>query len=179
MKILCTGNPTLGICKHLQELYPDATFISRTSGYDLDSEQGQAKFKDIIADYDVFINHSQLGRGTQAKLLSITRQVWDKGQVINIGSVIELPKWQWIEPDAAADKIALRDLSLDLLTEDFRTTHMMVGGLSSCDNDPMRLDPLPVAVGIKWVLENDTDIPLIYLDKISNELTKKWMAMRP
>lgn len=179
MKILCTGNPSKGICEFLKELYPDMTFISRTSGYDLNSLEGQEKFKNIIAEYDVFINHSQLGRGVQSKLLQITRDVWDRGQVINIGSVIELKKWQWIEPDAAKDKIELKELSLDLLTEDFRTTHMMVGGLISCDGDPLRMDPRDVALGIKWVIESKTDIPLIYLDRISDELTNRWMAMKP
>ena len=178
MKIICTGNPTAGICKYIKELYPDTMFVSRSNGYDLSTVEGLDKFNLLLPGYDVFINHSQLVPGVQAALLSHANHVWTAGRVINIGTVIEFKKWEWIEPAVAEEKRQLRELSLALLTENFRTTHMIVGGLSSCDDDPLRLDPEQVALAIKWILESPSYIPLIYVDRISDELISNWSSKK-
>jgi hypothetical protein len=179
MKILCTGNPKKGIAKEICNLFPNADFISRTNGYDLNSINGQEDFKNIISNYDVFINHSQLDIGVQIKLLEYTNNAWDKGIVINIGSIIEFPKWEWIDLEAAIDKRKLRDLSLNLINENFKTSYLILGGLiSDCAVeylDPLRIYPSKVANIIKWILENDLDIPLIYIDKMSDKLSNFWL----
>jgi 1-acyl-sn-glycerol-3-phosphate acyltransferase len=56
MKILITGNPKSGLASELFKLYPDATFISRESGYDLTTREGYRKLGEIVKDYDIFIN---------------------------------------------------------------------------------------------------------------------------
>lgn len=174
MKILITGNPTHGIAKSLQQLYPNATFISRSNGYDLHSSEGIEKFKELLASHTVFINHSQLYKNTQIKLLNIASEVWTHGHVINIGSVMEFKKWEWIEPEAAEEKRQLRERSLELSSENFKTTHLIVGGLSKDNWDSMRIHTDRVAETIKWILENDNYIPLMYVDKVSDELINRY-----
>ena len=179
MKIICTGNPADGICKYIKGLYPDTMFISRSNGYDLSTVEGMDKFSALLPDYDVFINHSQLVPAAKAKLLRHANQAWTTGHVINIGTVIEFEKWEWIHPAVAEEKRQLRELSLTLLTEHFKTTHLIVGGLSSCDSDPLRLAPEQVALAIKWILESSSYIPLIYVDRISDELINNWISKKP
>jgi hypothetical protein len=176
MKILCTGNPSgTGIAQSLQNLYPDATFISRANGHDLTTKDGIDRFKNLLPDYDVFINHSQLVGDLQRQLLKHARQIWSKGHVINIGSILEFPKWQFIDPDGAEEKRQLRELSLELNTEFFKTTHLILGGLQSCNGDPLRIHTDRVAETIQWVLDNANHIPLIYLDKVSDELVSRYL----
>jgi hypothetical protein len=171
MKILCTGNPVAGIAKELQSLYPDTCFISRTNGYDLSTIEGIDKFKELLPNYDVFINHSQLLPGTQQLLLQHAYAIWNSGHVINIGSVLEFKQWEWIEPDAAEDKRQLRERSLALGNELFKTTHLIIGGIR--DNDICRMHPVHVAKAIMWILENEVHIPMLYIDKLSNEVLSK------
>lgn len=175
MKILCTGNPNFGIAQSLQKIYPDTTFISRTTGYDLTTDEGIDKFKQLITNYDVFINHSQLENDIQRKLLMHTKEAWLTGHVINIGSVIEFKQWEWIEPIAAEEKRQLRELSLSLSSEHFKTTHLIVGGLQSCNDDPLRIHTDRIADTTKWILENENHIPLMYVDHVSDELIKRYI----
>lgn len=175
MKILCTGNPQGGIAKSLQNLYPDTTFISRSNGYDFTTQDGVDKFKMLIPEYNVFINHSQLEGHLQRQLLTFASQAWTHGHVVNIGSVLEFKKWEFIEPLAADEKRKLRDLSLELSTEFFKTTHLIVGGLQSCNDDPLRIHTDRVADTIKWVLENENHIPLLYVDHVSDELVNRYL----
>lgn len=175
MKILCTGNPTIGIAQSLQKLYPDTTFISRASGYDLTTKDGIDKFKELLPNYNVFINHSQLEGDLQRQLLMYVRHAWVTGHVVNVGSILEFKKWEFIGPEAAEEKRLLRDLSLELSSENFKTTHLIVGGLQSCNNDPLRIHTDRIAETIKWILENENHVPLMYVDKVSDELVKRYL----
>jgi len=175
MKILCTGNPKDGIACSLKAIYPDTTFISRSNGYDLTTPAGLNKFKSLLPDYDIFINHSQLQGNLQSQLLTLVSKAWTHGQVVNIGSVLEFKKWEFIEPTAAEEKRKLRDLSLELSSEHFKTTHLIVGGLQSYNNDPLRIHTDCVAETIKWILENRNHIPLLYVDRVSDELIKQYI----
>jgi hypothetical protein len=176
MKIICTGNPNRqGIAQSLQRLYPDITFVSRSNGYDLTTEQGLAKFKELLPTYNVFVNHSQLTGNTQRVLLQLARELWTRGHVINIGSVMEFPQWEWIEPKAAEEKRLLRNLSLELSSEHFKTTHLILGGLQSSNNDSQRIHTDRVAETIKWILENVNHVPLIYVDHISDQLINHYL----
>jgi hypothetical protein len=51
MKILCTGNPNdMGIAHAVKRVWPNASFVSRTNGYDLSTQEGLDKFKETIAE---------------------------------------------------------------------------------------------------------------------------------
>lgn len=175
MKILCTGNPSGGIAQSLQKIYPETTFISRSNGYDLTTAEGVDKFKKLLPDYDVFINHAQLSGTIQRDLLKYVSEIWTTGYVINIGSVIEFKRWEWLEPKAAEEKRQLRELSLELSSEHFKTTHLIVGGLQSCNDDPLRIHTDRIADTIKWILENESHIPLMYVDHVSDELIRRYL----
>jgi hypothetical protein len=179
-KILCTGNPNIpGISKNIKEIFPETKFVSRSSGFDLLSYEGIKKFKSVLPDYNIFINHSQLLPNGQRQLLDLTKQIWNNsGHVINIGSVLEFDQWSWIDPEAAEEKKKLKDLSLNLNSESFKTTHIIVGGLSTTNLDTMRLDPKEVATTIQWILQTKIHIPLIYVDNVSDQLTQEWLAKR-
>ena len=70
MNILISGNPTVGLAKSLHELYPDATYCSRSNGYDLVENQGINAFAELSTQYDVVIVNSALWRFHQTVLCS-------------------------------------------------------------------------------------------------------------
>lgn len=179
-KILCTGNPDVpGIARHIREIYPQTKFLSRSSGYDLNTDSGIIEFKSLLPEFDIFINHSQIAPGVQENLLLSARKVWSSGHIFTIGSVLEFEQWSWIEPEVTYEKNLLKTLSLQLSEENFKTTYITIGGLKKHDNDNMRLDPVKVAEVIKWILDKDLYIPLIYVDNLSNDLTNEWLLKRP
>jgi hypothetical protein len=54
-----------------------------------------------------------------------------------------------------------------MCTAKFKTTHLTVGGLN--DNKPENesyMDTIYVANAIKWILENDVNIPIIGIEKL-------------
>ncbi len=174
-KILCTGNPNIpGIANSLQKIYSDTTFISRSSGYNLLTPDGLIRFRSIIKDYNIFVNHSQLPPNGQKILLDIVSQEWNSGHIITIGSVLEFEKWSWIDPQSAESKKKLKEQSLNLLTEKLKTSYVIVGGLKSNDGDHMRLSPESVVETIKFIIESKFNVPLLYVDHISDELTEYW-----
>lgn len=166
-KILCTGNPNkLTLAKAIKEILPETHFIHLSVGYDFKSESGFDKFTDIISEYNVFINSSRIDHGVQERLLRITRTVWDTGHVFNIGSVLENDFFSWFSPEGAASKIRLRQLSLDLSSAKFKTTHIVTGGFTdSSDDSKHKMNPVHIAKTIKWIMnEPDIHIPIIGIE---------------
>lgn len=168
MKILCTGNPNVtGIPQSIRSIFPDTTFISRSTGNDLNTAEGKDYFRNLVKDFDVFLNVSQLGYGVQEELFHIVKESWTSGSVINIGSVVEFDKWQFLDPDAAKQKLSLRNASIDACTSSFKTTHLMVSGFKTDDNnDEDRMDPMRIAEAIEWVLKSKAHIPLLCVAKV-------------
>ena len=68
-KILIAGNKDYGLAKELYKLYPDAEFLSRSTGYDLTSSDGQKRCAERILEANVFINCSALWKFNQTVLL--------------------------------------------------------------------------------------------------------------
>jgi len=170
-KILCTGNPTnAGIAQAVQEFFPDTTFVSRSHGYDLSTTVGLDKFASIVKNYNVFINNSQISPGTQERLLNIVHSNWTSGHVFNIGSIAEYKKWEWFDPAYTQEKRSLKENSLAMCTENFKTTHIIVGGFQdSSSADPARMNPLEIVKFIKYILESNINIPLIGIEKIIDD----------
>ena len=68
-KILITGNKEFGLAKELYKLYPDAGFLSRSTGYDLTSSEGQRRCAEQVLETDVFVNCAALWKFNQTVLL--------------------------------------------------------------------------------------------------------------
>lgn len=179
-KVLCTGNPNKpGIANAIFQMFPDATFISLSTGYDLLTEDGQAKFRNIIKDYNVFVNVSQLSNNTQEKLLKIAHEEGMNGNVFNIGSIAEYTRWEWYDSNYTAEKRQLKETSLELCSQFFKTTHITVGGFRDSSNtDSSRMDPIEIAKAIVYVLDSKVNIPVIGIEKINDEEMKEQLARK-
>lgn len=179
-RVLCTGNPnTPGIPRAIQKIFSDVTYISLSTGYDLVTAEGQEKFKKIIKHYNVFINVAQLSHGSQEKLLRIAHEAEMKGHVFNIGSIAEYKRWEWYDADYTKEKRNLREASLELCTEFFKTTHIIVGGFQdSTSDDPKRMDPDEVAKVIQYILNSNVNIPIIGIEKIIDSEMEKQLKVK-
>ena len=58
--MIITGNEEIGLAGALHTLYPDATYCSRSNGYDLCTQDGQYRFSKEALDHDVVIISSAL-----------------------------------------------------------------------------------------------------------------------
>lgn len=112
MKILVAGNANYGLAKELKKIYNDATFLSRSSGQDLTSSEGQRYCAEQVLNYDIFINCSALWKFNQTVLLDqIYKNCIDNKHmchIICIGSTTDRVKkgGAWLYN---AEKKALRD----------------------------------------------------------------------
>lgn len=169
-RILCTGNPDkVGIPKAILEQFPDADFISISKGYDLTTDSGQQYFESIIKDYNVFINVAQLTNRSQEKLLRIAHKAGMQGHIFNIGSIAEYKRWEWYDANYTAEKRSLREASLELCSELFKTTHIVVGGFQDASNDnPNRMDPKEIVRAITYILASTINIPIIGIEQIKD-----------
>lgn len=163
--MLCTGNPNIeGIPKSLKLLYPDTLFVSKSSGYNLLTEEGISKFKELIPSYNVFVNCSSISEGTQELLFNMVTHEWTEGSIFNIGSIVEAHTISHVNPKIAKEKLSLRKLSMNACTGKLKTTHMIVGGFrSGLNTESSRMDPMCIANAIDWILKNNINIPLISL----------------
>ena len=179
MKILITGNPNFGLASELFKLYPDATFVSRESGYDLTTREGYRKLGEIVKDYDIFINSSALWKFNQTLVLdSVYKKCVELKhniRIICIGSTTDRVKkaTSWIYN---AEKKALRDFANSLsLTGVWdsgpKVSLISFGSLSNVqEKHPTRicLDIDRAATYIKWIIDQPKDICIneISLDPI-------------
>ena len=176
-KILCTGNPEhRGLAQELQKIFSNIDFISRTNGYDLrfTNVESENLFREKLKNYNVLINYAYCDTvGAQCKILEIAREVWDTGYVINIGSHAEYPKFNHADPIYAKDKLNLRNLSIELGDQFFKTTHIVAGAFLTkqvyyYDDDIMH--PSKVANVVKYVLDADFQIPIISVEEMSKTI---------
>lgn len=170
-KILCTGNPEhFTVARGVKQIFPTADFASRATGYDLRmwDPADEDYFKKQIVNYNVLINSSFVSNGAQQKILEITHSIWSEGYVFNVGSTAEYEGRNSFLPHYSAQKRALRDMSLSLCSGKFRTTHMTVGGLNDMKpGNENNLNPIYVASAIKWILDNDINVPIIGLEQLN------------
>jgi hypothetical protein len=177
-KILCTGNPNdVGLAQCIQSLYPDAKFLSRSNGYDFTKDIDN-KFRELLTEYNVFINYSWVSLGVQEKLLRIVAEEWASGHVFNIGSTNEdNPLLTQAEPEYTASKLQLRKASLELNNEHFKTTHIVVGGFWRPTTINKTMNPINIANTIKWVLEQDFEVPIIGVQQ-SSDYIRNWIQQQ-
>lgn len=167
LRVLCTGNPNnTGLAKEVLLAFPNAVCLHRSMGVDLRTQEGIDYFTSAVKNCDVFVNISRIEYGIQERLLRIAHEEM-KGHVFNIGSIAEYERWEWYDPSYTNEKRQLRETSLALCTEQFKTTHIVVGGFQDyADNSPHRMDPKEIVNVIKFVLESPVNIPIIGIEKI-------------
>lgn len=169
MKILITGNPNIGLARSLYKLYPDATFVSRSNGFDLTTSEGQKKLVNLVNEYNIIINSSALFKFNQSVLLDqiykrcIELQI--RPYIINIGSTTDRVKngKAWLYN---AEKKALRDYSNTLGINGVwstgpKITYVSFGTLSNNQNkhpDRKCLDIDNAANFIKWLIDQPVDL---------------------
>lgn len=112
--MLITGNNTVGVSAALAKIYPDAEFVSRSTGFDLSKKVDQERCAELVCKHDVFVNCASLYKFNQTTLLNIVyhKCVLEKHNchIINIGSTTDRVKkgGAWLYN---AEKKALRDYS--------------------------------------------------------------------
>ena len=165
-KVLCTGNPNREgtIASGVKEIWPDATFIHLSQGYDfLNLGDKRKEVEQLFKTHNTFINASYV-KGVQTKLLEMCSKNMTVGDVFNIGSTHEYDN---IGPEQyKEEKLALRKLSLELNSFRFQTCHIIMGGINT--GTPENQDwikPKKIAEMIKWITEQDVKIPIIGIDQ--------------
>jgi NADP-dependent 3-hydroxy acid dehydrogenase YdfG len=188
MKILVAGNPDYGLAAAIKQLFPTATFVSRThGGWDLEERYKRKELAKLSLDYDVFISVSCLWHFYQTELVQEVALSWieDKhmGYIIAIGSSADTPvkATAWEYP---ANKKALRAYCRQLsqiassVDNTFKVTYLSPGNLHTPSQDEklpgvQKLNCNYVAGIISWLIEQPTTVNIseLCLDStISSEL---------
>ena len=169
--IICTGNPKgIGIAQEIKKLYPHNTFfISRDTGFDLKTSDGVKKFKDIIPEYNVLINSSFIEEGFQEMILDYTYTVWKTGNVFNIGSLDEYEIFGGDKNEYYMSSHKLKNKGLYYTDENFKVTHITVGGFQSYvkEGSEQNMHPKHIANTIDWILKAEFEVPQIGVQQMS------------
>ena len=167
--MIITGNKNKSLANSIYKLFPDATFCSRETGFDLTDRQSQQKFANMCLDHDTIINCAALWRFEQTNLLEAIYkecvQNNHKPHIICVGSTTDRVKngKPWIYN---AEKKALRDycntLALGGVWDVFpKVTYISFGTLSNNQHkhpDRKCMD-IDVAAGyIKWLTEQPKSV---------------------
>lgn len=176
IKVLCTGNSNdIGIAREIKNLFPDSVFASRSSGFDLSTDVGLSKLKDILPQFNVLINNAYVSFGVQKEILKLTREVWDAGHVFNIGSLDEYDLYSHVNPRSHIENTELKNLGLSLNSDKFKVTHITVGIFKSSHKAKTLeldvMDPKHVASTVKWILDIGVDIPVIGIQKMTDAVS--------
>lgn len=174
MKILVAGNPNYGLAASIKTIYPDATFVSRSSGgWDLEERHKRKELAILSLEYDVFVSVSCLWHFYQTELVQEVALQWEKnkhkGYIIAIGSTADTPikSTTWEYP---ANKKALRaycrqlsQMTASSNINTFRVTYLSPGNLHTPLQDKKlpgieKLDCNYVAGVIKWLIEQPLNV---------------------
>lgn len=169
--MIITGNKNFGLAKELSLLYPEATFISRNTGYDLTRVEDQIRLSDLALASDIFINNSALWKFNQTLLLDLVyKKCLEKNHnlhIICVGSTTDRVKngkvWLY-----NAEKKALRDYCNSTGLNSVwgngpKISYISFGTLSN--NQSKHLDrkciPINIAASyIKWIVDQPKDIAI-------------------
>ena len=182
MKIIITGNKQFGIAEELYKIYPDAMFVSRTTGFDLTSQLGQVKLAELVLEYDVFINCAALWKFNQTVLLDSIYKICTSANhnihIINIGSTTDRVKngKAWLYN---AEKKALRDYSNTLGISGVwdkgpKVSYISFGTLSNNQSKHPERKTMDISLAaeyIKWIIDQPKHINIneLSIDPIQNE----------
>jgi len=183
MEVLIAGNKDYGLAKSLHNIYNNATFLSRTTDFNLGKKDIRESVAEMSLKYDVFIAVSALGDFSQTLLVeSIIKRWWKenhKGYLIAVGSSADTPVKgsKWIYPvEKKALRNYMRQLSQAVSSEtppSWKTTYISPGNMHTPRQDEKmpgisKLDTDYVAETIKWLIDqpNDINVSELCLDKI-------------
>lgn len=166
MKILISGNNKKGLAKELYKLYPNATFCSRETKFDLTTKSHQEQFANLSLEHDIIIINAALWKFNQAILLDVVYKTCQDNKhyphIIVIGSTTDRVKngKTWLYN---AEKKALRDYANTCAINSVwglgpKVSYISFGTLSNNkEKHPDRkcLDINEAAEYIKWL----TDLP--------------------
>lgn len=180
--MIISGNKDYGLAAAIAELYPDAEFCSRTTGFNLTDPIDQKKFAERSLEHSVIINCAALWRFEQTNLLdTLYKTCMDNSHapyIINIGSTTDRIKkataWRY-----NAEKKALKDYSnslglIGVWSDAPKITYISFGTLSNNQHkhpDRKCLDIRHAAEYIKWLIEQPkyVNINEISIDPMQNE----------
>jgi NADP-dependent 3-hydroxy acid dehydrogenase YdfG len=181
-RILITGNPTIGLARELKQIFSDAEFVSRQSGYDLTKKEFQELLAKKVLEFDVFINCSALWKFNQTILLDVVYKSCINNQhrphIICVGSTTDRVKngkiWLY-----NAEKKALRDycntLSLASVWGDGpKVTYISFGTLSNNQEkhpDRRTMKISQAADYVKWIIDQPENLSIneISIDPLQSE----------
>ena len=169
MRILITGNRDKGLASAFAQTWPTATFVSRSTGYDLTKEAARDLVSDLTLQHDVFINCSALWQFNQTLLLENVYKKCVKAKhdalIICIGSTVDRgtrgSDWMYQQ-----EKKALRSYcnSLNILSTwdgGPRVSYISIGSLANVqhkhpDRVCMPIESIPPYV--QWVIDQPRHI---------------------
>jgi len=158
-QVLCTGNPEKNtIANGVKQVWPNATFIHKSNGYDLSTTSIATKEKLInnIKRHNIIINASYIDHNAQLNFLNLVNTELKYGHVFNIGSTHEYDNLG--KDDYKESKIRLRERSLEVNNYRLNTTHLILGSIEL-------ITPLKIAETIKWIVGQQIKFPIIALDQ--------------
>ena len=182
MKILLSANQFFGLGKALYDIYPEATFCSRNTGYELTNSADQERFAILALEHDVIVICSALWKFQQTVLLDeVYKKLVSEGRsahIIAIGSTTDRVKngkaWRY-----NAEKKALRDYSNTLAIggvwgDKPKVSYISFGTLSNNQEkhpDRRCMDIDEAAGYIKWLINQPkyVNINEISIDPMQDE----------
>jgi len=167
--MLISGNPDYGLAQALQKIYPDAVFMSRSTGHDLVEKSGRTAFAEESINHDTIIVNCALWQFQQTVLLDAVYKACKDARhlahIVVIGSTTDRVKngKAWLYN---AEKKALRDYSNTLAiggvwSDMPKISYISFGTLSNNQYkhpDRRCMDIDAAAHYIKWVVDQPAHI---------------------
>ena len=183
--MLIIGNKNYGLAKSLFKIYPDATFLSRSSGYNLGKHDVRDNVALMSLEHDVVLLVSALGEFKQTLLAEAIAKQWfsnnHNGYLIALGSSADTPVKgsTWIYPvEKRALRAYMRQLSQAVSSDsppNWKTTYISPGNMHTPKQDEKmpdtpKLEPTYVAGVIKWLIEQPKSVNIseLCLDRIQS-----------
>lgn len=183
MRVLTTGNPNYGLATGIKNVI-GGSFASRTSGYDLSTDDGMSKFCHVAGHYDVIILNcytEKMNNYSQARLLHMLYEMFHNKSmhVICIGSISDhinqaQPWMKYIS--YGAEKLALQRLcetinhNREEVSPKFKCTYMSLGHMHTplvdrYHPEEIKMQVDHVASVIKWIIDAPECIEAITMTK--------------
>ena len=171
-RVLCTGNPDkpFTLAHGFKKIFPSATFIHKSTGWDLtdESEQATQRLMSLFKKHNTFINSSYIAPLVQSRLLDICNQSVKFCDVFNIGSTHEFDGLG--DKEYTESKLDLQKKSLGLHTYKFNTHHIILGSIKQDNTNQNLLDIDTVCNIVPWILSQSFDVPVICI----NQFKQSW-----